>query len=95
MCSGSDPSLIKPSFPLPSLIIADLGDTSPIIDGTVEDVFKRLDDLNLFSATWRSLVRVSLEFHCPSLLGRFLIAKVVVIGLEDRKVLFVGVSRKE
>jgi hypothetical protein len=34
--------------------------------------------LNLFSATCRNLERVSLEFHCPSRLDRFL---VVVTGV--------------
>ena len=74
------------------MVVLDFNVISSVGDSGAEDMFERLDDRNLFSATWRNLNRVSLEFHCPSLLDRFLVVNVVVTGLGVTMVLFLDLS---
>ena len=78
MCSGSDPSPIKPSSPRLWTTVVE----PRVVRFEDSEVGLELDfetaALNLFSATCRNLVRVSLEFHWPIRLDKFLVLVVVV-----------------
>ena len=78
MCSGSDPSPIKPSSPLLCTIVVDFNVVPCDVAEVVDFDFKALA-LSRFSATCRNLERVSLEFHVPRRLDRFLV--VVTAGV--------------
>jgi hypothetical protein len=82
VCSGSDPSPIKPSSPLLCTIVVDFNvvpfDVSEVVNLDFKALAVAALALSRFSATCRNLERVSLEFHFPRRLDRFL---VVVTGV--------------